>query len=88
MLECSQGKPYTFILVNYDKYMIRLYLAALHYNEYNDLTQAVTNDGKRRFSVCFPKYKQGGHIVTMAVEDASSGQILECVYSLPNNDYR
>ena len=41
----------------------RLYLAALHYNYNSNRKQAVTKKGKKRFSMLFPKYKKGGHIV-------------------------
>ena len=38
-------------------------LAALHFNENSNKQQATTKDGQKRYSVSFPKYKQGHHTV-------------------------
>ena len=38
-------------------------IAALHFNENSHKEQAETRDGQRRYSISFPKYKQGHHIV-------------------------
>ncbi len=41
----------------------RIHLASLHYNENSERMQAVTRDGKPRFTLCFPKSKRGKHTV-------------------------
>lgn len=38
-------------------------LAAIHYNFNSNRKQAVTSRGQKQFTVSFPKYKKGGHIV-------------------------
>lgn len=43
--------------------LARLYIAAIHYNENKDREQALTKPGDPRYSIEFPKYKKGGHIV-------------------------
>ena len=54
-------------------YPLRLYLAAMHYNETAQRKQAVTNQGEEQYSVLFPKYKKGGHTVRKVLEDCSYG---------------
>lgn len=39
--------------------LLRLYLAALHFNENADRLQATTSSGEPVFRLCFPKYKKG-----------------------------
>ena len=46
--------------------VIRLALAALHYNENAGRKQAVT---KERYDILFPKYKKGGYIVRKVTVD-------------------
>ena len=55
--------------------MHRLCLSALHYNENADRMQAVTVDGRPRFSIRFPKAKakQGGHAVREIKTKATYG---------------
>ena len=43
--------------------VIRLALAALHYNENAGRKQAVNKQGEERYDILFPKYKKGGYIV-------------------------
>ena len=44
-------------------YVYRLRLAALHYNENCNKDEAVTKAGTKRYSISFPKQKQGLHTV-------------------------
>lgn len=44
-------------------YYGRLQLAGLHYNHNNNREQAITKSGEKRYSILYPKYKKGGHIV-------------------------
>ena len=57
----------------------RLQLAALHYNHNSSWKQAVTKEGKRRFSVSFPKYKKGGHIVREIKTTSTYGKCSVCM---------
>ena len=43
--------------------ILRLQLAALHFNENSGRGQALTKQGSKRFDVVFPKYKKGGYVV-------------------------
>lgn len=52
----------------------RFQLAALHYNENANKQQAKKNDGEERYSVCFPKYKKGGHIVRKIKVESTYGK--------------
>ena len=54
---------------------IRLYLAMLHYNENCGRQQAQTRKGEKRYTVLYPKYKKGGHVVRKLVE--------HCTYGMP-----
>jgi hypothetical protein len=49
-------------------------LAALHYNHNSNKTQAVTRRGEERYSVLYPKYKKGGHIVRKIMTQSSYGR--------------
>jgi hypothetical protein len=51
----------------------RLSLAAMHYNENNERPQALSKDGRRQFSMLFPKYKKGDHIVREIKENSTYG---------------
>ena len=51
------------IFSNYYYIVHRLYLAALHYNENKSRDQAKTKCGSDRYSISYPKYKKGGHVV-------------------------
>ncbi|XP_019859639.1 PREDICTED: uncharacterized protein LOC109587862 [Amphimedon queenslandica] len=48
---------------SYKGMLARQKLAALHYNENGNKKQSFTKEGKGQYSISFPKYKQGGHIV-------------------------
>ena len=52
----------------------RLTLAAMHYNHNSGRKQAVKKGLKKRFSVLFPKYKKGGHIVREIKTQSSYGE--------------
>ena len=41
----------------------RTKLAALHFNENAQREQAKTAKGEKRYSVLYPKFKKGGHVV-------------------------
>ena len=56
-------------------YIRRLQLAALHFNENVNRTQAVTKQGTRRYDVVFPKYKKGGYIVKKILVNATYGKV-------------
>ena len=47
----------------YYLFLLRLQLAALHFNENSSRQQAVTRCGEKRYSIMFPKFKKGGYIV-------------------------
>ncbi|XP_078690674.1 uncharacterized protein LOC144921496 [Branchiostoma floridae x Branchiostoma belcheri] len=55
----------------------RVALAALHFNENAHRSQAHTKDGRSRFSIHYPKYKKGGHIVRKVLEKPSFGYVTE-----------
>ncbi|XP_035675637.1 uncharacterized protein LOC118415275 [Branchiostoma floridae] len=57
----------------------RVILAALHFNENAHRAQARTRDGDGIFSIHFPKYKQGGHIVRRVLEQPTFGYVMELV---------
>jgi len=48
-------------------------LAAMHYNHNSDKEQAVTRDGKKRWSILYPKYKKGVYIVRRLMKKSSFG---------------
>lgn len=50
---------------------IRLQLAALHFNENSNRSQAVTKQGAKRYDIVFPKYKKGGYIVKKILLNAT-----------------
>ena len=52
----------------------RLQLPALHHNENANKKQAKTEDGKDRYSLCFPKYKKGGYIVRKIMVESTHGR--------------
>ena len=51
----------------------RLCLSALHYNTNADRMQAVTDEGRPRYSVVFPKAKKGDHAISKIKTQASYG---------------
>lgn len=52
----------------------RLWLATLHFNENSQRTQAVTQDGKARYRVVFPKYEKGEYTVRKISVDSTYGK--------------
>lgn len=56
--------------------MCRLRLAMLHYNENNGRNHAETYTGEKKYSILFPKYKSGGHIVRKIAEKGTHGVLL------------
>ena len=56
-------------------FVYRLQLAALHFNENVNRTQAVTKQGTRRYDVVFPKYRKGGYIVKKILVNATYGKV-------------
>ena len=57
----------------------RLYLAALHYNENRNREQAQTNAGMDRFSLLYPKYKKGGHVVRKVLVGCTYSKFTPCI---------
>jgi hypothetical protein len=53
--------------------IVRLYLAALHYNENADRPQSVNRAVEQVYSVRFPKYKKGGFTVTPVKDNPTYG---------------
>lgn len=53
----------------------RLQLAALHCNENANREQAKTKSGEERYSIVYPKYKQGGHIVRKIITNPTYGKV-------------
>lgn len=51
--------------------ILRLQLAALHFNENSGRDQALTKQGSKRFDVIFPKYKKGGYVVQKVLVNAT-----------------
>ena len=51
--------------------ILRLQLAALHFNEKSGRGQALTKQGSKRFDVVFPKYKKGGYVVRKVLVNAT-----------------
>ena len=47
----------------------------MHYNESSEREQVTTADGVQRFSVLFPKYKRGGHIVRRLMTDPTFSKL-------------
>ena len=60
-----------------DGNVFRLYLAALHYNENSTRLQAVTVDGRPRFTLRFPKSKKGDYSIRKEQSKATYGK---CIY--------
>ena len=54
-------------------FILRLHLAALHFNENSGHAQAVTKQGSKYFDVIFPKYKKG-YVVQKVLVDATYGK--------------
>lgn len=54
-------------------FIIRLQLSAMHYNENANRQQAVTSTGSLRYSVVYPKYKQGDYTVRPLKADPTYG---------------
>lgn len=53
---------------------VRLWLAALHFNENSQRTQTVTQDDKARYRVVFPKYKIEEYTVRKINVDSTYGK--------------
>ncbi|KAF3842786.1 hypothetical protein F7725_001635 [Dissostichus mawsoni] len=49
-------------------------LAALHFNENSQRAQQATRAGNQMYSLHYPKYKQGGHIVRKVLDNATFGK--------------
>ena len=56
--------------------VIRLALAALHYNENAGRKQAVTRQGEERYDILFPKYKKGGYVVRKVTVDPTYSKLV------------
>ncbi|XP_078321751.1 uncharacterized protein LOC111111789 isoform X2 [Crassostrea virginica] len=56
---------------SYHGMLCRLWLAALHFNENTQRTQAVTKEGKARYRIVFPKYKRGEYTVRKISVDST-----------------
>ena len=66
---------YTFSI--YEIFIYSLWLAALHFNENNGRTLAVTKDGKARYRIVYPKSKKVGYTVKKIYVECTYGiQIL------------
>lgn len=46
----------------------------MHYNENAGRKQAVTQDGRLRYDIRYPKYKEGGYVVRGILEAATYGK--------------
>ena len=64
--------PFHLILL----YIIRLQLAALHFNENANRKPAVTKMGEEMYDIIFPKYKKGSYVVRKVMQDPSYGKLL------------
>ena len=54
--------------------LCRLKLAALHFNENNNLEQATTKDGSLRWKIVYPKYKKGEAVAKKVKVDSTFGK--------------
>ncbi|KAF3847116.1 hypothetical protein F7725_020144 [Dissostichus mawsoni] len=59
---------------SYSGMMCRTILAALHFNENSQRAQQATRAGNQMYSLHYPKYKQGGHIVRKVLDNATFGK--------------
>lgn len=50
-------------------------LAALHFNSNSCKIQAKTKKGESRYTILFPKYKQGGYIVRKVMSKSKYGEV-------------
>ena len=57
-----------------NKYVYRLHLASLYYNENKGGKCTATREGTERLSIHFLKYKKGGYIVRKIVENTTFGK--------------
>ena len=64
------GEIYHFIII------IRLQLAALHFNENANREQSRTKEGEEQYDIVFPKYKKGGYIVKKVISNPTYGENL------------
>jgi len=55
----------------------RTFLAGLYYNENAAREVATTKEGQQRYTVRFPKYKHGGHIVKKILQAATYSKFTE-----------
>ena len=62
----NYNKYYTYTLIH-----IRLQISALHFNENSNKQHAKTKEGQKKYSISFPKYKKGGHIVRRIKENST-----------------
>ncbi|KAM9364610.1 uncharacterized protein KZ484_010799 [Pholidichthys leucotaenia] len=61
-------KMYAF---SYSGMLCRTLVAGLHYNENSSRHTATTKEGEERYSINYPKFKQGDHVVQKILEDAT-----------------
>ncbi|XP_063055957.1 uncharacterized protein LOC134449779 [Engraulis encrasicolus] len=59
--------------------LCRQYLAALHFNENSNRTQAKTTAGTLKYSIHFPKAKKGGYTVKPMKSQATQGYVQELI---------
>ncbi|XP_070561301.1 uncharacterized protein [Ptychodera flava] len=72
-------KMYSF---SYHGLTSRLCLAAMHYNENTNRNQAQTQAGDPQFTVKFPKYKCGGHVLKKVMERSTYDYVLDLMTEL------
>ena len=49
----------------------------MHYNENGSKRKAKTKTGEARYTILFPKYKKGGHIVRKIMEDSTYDECMQ-----------
>ena len=59
----------------------RLQLAALHFNETSNRSQAVTKKGEERYDILLPKYKEGGYIMRKVLPNSTHGRFGKAIYA-------
>lgn len=59
------------LVFSYHGMLVRLLLAALHYNENAQRKQATTRAGILRFAIKYPKYKKGGYSVRVVRREST-----------------
>ena len=70
--------------VHVDLILINMHPAAMNYNCKSSHAQALTQEGEARYSVMFPKYKKGSHIVRRIEVDSTYGKYIlyTCTFTL------